>query len=264
MSTIQVNFLYVFSCGSFSALQKFFALSLSNSVLYLFDPFTVLLIKLWIVSEFLLPRLYFLFALSHPIRSFSYLLSSKLQLYKLLMSFLLFRNLFWVIFSHAIFFKFSLPTWAFPVLKKFASKFISSAFAPPSRNNWLSAIGTFKKLSSLFEKETRNSEKLSDKFTSVLPRLVVSRALVKLCSLNSAFTKMSYFQLSLQHWNAFPTHVAWRAVIKSFKSNKPSPPSSGYEYRGFFAIFSPCVTKISIILLISFNMFSVGVRIDAT
>ena len=85
------------------------------------------------------------------------------------------------------------------MLKKFASKFISSAFAPPSRNNWLSTIGTFKKLSSLFEKETRNSEKLSDKFTSVLPRLVVSRALVKLCSLNSAFTKMSYFQLSLQH-----------------------------------------------------------------
>ena len=117
----------------------------SNSVLYLFDPFTVLLIKLWIVSEFLLPRLYFLFALSHPIQSFSYLLSSKLQLYKLLMSFLLFRNLFWVIFSHVIFFKFLLPTWAFPVLKKFASKFISSAFAPPSRNNWLSTIGTFKK-----------------------------------------------------------------------------------------------------------------------
>ena len=178
------------------------------------------------------------------------------------MSSLPFKFSFLVIFSHVTFFSAAFATWAFSAPKKVASNLIS--LFPPVLKSKLFSKGTFIKFSSFLENSTRNSEKLFDKFDSVPPRLLLSKFTVKLCRSKFAFSSKSYFQLSLQHTNALLTHVACRALINIFRLKSPSPPSSGFAYNLFFAMLRPCVTKLSILLLISDSSISLGVRMVAT
>ena len=60
--------------------------------------------------------------------------------------------------------------------KKFASKVL--VMFPPWVKIGLFNIGTFRKFSSLLEKDTRNSEKLLDILQSVSPRLLLSSVFI--------------------------------------------------------------------------------------